>query len=81
MSMSDDTPARRHPHEAAPGDAQGHGDLRAPPANWTRVGVDDWMSIMTDRAAQARHNKHAPGVFTDDDYDRFVSWTARQVDL
>jgi len=44
--------------------------------------IDDWMSIMTDRARLKRgFNKHAPKVFNDDDYDRFVSWTARQVDL
>ncbi len=44
--------------------------------------VDDWMSIMTDRARLKRgFNRHAPGVFGDQDYDRFVSWTARQVDL
>ena len=44
--------------------------------------VDDWMSIMTDRARLKRgFNRHAPGVFGDADYDRFVSWTSRQVDL
>ena len=81
---SDDTPAivtrmKLHPAmlkvmETYVRRSKGHKDPRQV--------IDDWMSIMTDRARLKRgFNKHAPGVFTDDDYDRFVSWTARQVDL
>ena len=81
---SDDTPAivtrmKLHPAmlkvmETYVRRSKGHKDPRQV--------IDDWMAIMTDRARLKRgFNKHAPGVFTDDDYDRFVSWTARQVDL
>ena len=44
--------------------------------------VDDWMNVVTDRAALLRaFRRHAPNAFTEDELDKAMRWTRHQVDL
>ncbi len=44
--------------------------------------VDDWMHIVTDRAALRRTiRRYAPGAFTDEDLDKAMRWTRHQAEL